>query len=292
MFCSKCGKPLVYGGSFCRYCGAAAVIATPAAPRPAMAYSATMTGCAPLPAVKNRRNQPVIIVLIAALALLAAFTAWVLLSRPAPAFRDTIDVILIESGSGADTGGGLTVADSGVSGSLGTGNNPESAFTDVPGTGDLGGPVLSAAEPPEPEDFYWYMDEVYTNGIPADAMQVTNFSELVGSWKALFWFDPENSVDSYGMTLLNIDIGGDAGSTTLTCRWYMMYSGSDDEVYDLTGTDDTVMSGFADEYGLTAGVPGAEITLGYFYMLDGRQYAIGIYELQSGEPAYVAMMRP
>jgi hypothetical protein len=207
----------------------------------------------------------------------------VLLSRPAPAFRDTIDVILIEGDSGPDLAGGLSVHDGGSTGG---------AVTAIPGTGDQSGAALSAAEPPEMEDFYWYMDEVYNYGIPANAAQVTDFSEIAGSWKALFWFDPENIVDSYGATLLNIDIGGDAGSTTLTCRWYKMYGGTNNEVYDVSGDDETVMRGYSDENGLTAGIPGAEITLGYFYTLDGKKYAIGIYELQSGEPAYVAMVRP
>jgi hypothetical protein len=148
----------------------------------------------------------------------------------------------------------------------------------------------STTERPDLGDFLWYLDGVYYDGSPDGSMPISDFSELTGSWKALFYYDPENTVNAFGYEFLNVSLNGEADNVTMTLDWYMYVGETED--YDKSGEADTLLTGSHDYDGITAGSEGYWIFLYAFYEYNGQQYALGYMELQSGEPTFVALVRP
>lgn len=276
MFCTNCGKQLEYGAAFCNNCGAAAVSTAPPPAAPGVQPGSFYPG------VKKRSPKGALIV-VALIALAAAFVVWFTYFRPTNAFAESADVILLE-GNGSIAGNDSIAMLPADSAGAGIGGN----F----GAAEPNGAALSTTERPGMSDFLWYTEGVFYDGMPADASMIDEFSQLTGNWKAYILYDPENTVGSYSFEYLNVNVAGDPGNVTLTFDWYKMYAGEAAEEYDYTDYEDTVIYGSFSEGGLLAGEPGRAITLYSFYSLNGKQYALGYFQLESGEPAYVAMVRP
>ena len=153
------------------------------------------------------------------------------------------------------------------------------------------GTDFSTSTRPELSDFYWYMDDVYYEGLPYDSTPITEFSKLTGGWKALFYYDPDFTMDAYGFDYLNVTIGGSVDSVQLTVDWYKTNFGGYEE-YDISDEEDSVLYGAFEQGGMYLSGDGFGIWITEFYYLNGRQYAVGYMELQSGEPTYVALVRP
>ncbi|NLA87825.1 MAG: hypothetical protein GX847_11220, partial [Clostridiales bacterium] len=149
---------------------------------------------------------------------------------------------------------------------------------------------LSTSERPDLGDFLWYLDGVYYDGVPDGSILLTDFSDLKGGWKALFYYDPDNIANAFGYDFLNIALDGEVGSATMTLDWYMYVW--EDESYDKSGDSDTILSGAFDQDGITVSGDGYRIVMYAFYELNAKQYGLGYMELQSGEPTFVALIRP
>jgi hypothetical protein len=257
---------MVNGSVFCSNCGTA-LVRTEAGFAPAAATT-----------IRKKTKKPVKILIGIGLVLVLLAAVWLIAARAGNknVFPYCEDMIIINSESDVpampgDPGGAAAVD------------------TGVPQTG---GAALSTSERPGTEDFLWYTEGVYYDGLPEGVEPITDFNALAGSWKAFFWYDPDNTVNSYALEFLNISIAGEATAVTLTLDWYKMFAGDSYEENDYTSNEDSVLSGTYAEGGITAGEPGYTMHIYGFYTLYGKQYAIGSLELESGEPTFVAMVRP
>ncbi len=171
-----------------------------------------------------------------------------------------------------------------------TGTDASSSTDTSTGTDASTATELSTSERPDLGDFLWYLEGVYYDGIPDNAAYINEFSNLTGGWKAVFYYDPEFTVDAFGYDFMNIVIDGSAENTSVTLDWYLYYG--DSEEWDKTDLNDSVLTGTYGADGITAGSPGFMIYITDFYSLNGKQYAVGYLNLQSGEPSFVALVRP
>ena len=194
-------------------------------------------------------------------------------NTPAPRAEQTAPVSTDESGT-ADWGD----------------NTP--APTDAPVSTDAPAPAnLSTTERPDLEDFLWYTEDVYYNGAPSDAAEITSLDALTGGWKGLIIYDPEGTHDSSGMEFLNIALAGTADDLSLALDWYLIFWGNEGESYDETDMEDTVFRGKWENGSLWASGAGT-IRLERFYSLHDKQYATGTMDTPDGIPAFIALVRP
>ncbi len=150
--------------------------------------------------------------------------------------------------------------------------------------------AFSTEERPDMEDFLWYTEDVFYDGVPADAVFVEDFATITGGWKGIIFFDPENQQDLRGMELVNVTISGSTAELNLTVDWYMAYFPDEGLRVDETDDEDMVFHGSWDG-GLTAT---AQTTIYFpqFYEFKNKQYAIGHMDTLNDIPAYIALVRP
>ena len=164
-------------------------------------------------------------------------------------------------------------------------DTPESQAPDAP-------PIdLSTEERPDLGDFLWYTEDVQYNGVPTDANTIDNIGSLIGGWKGLIFYDPNNKFNSIAMEFLNIHLAGTEDELILTFDWYSIFWANEGESFDETDMEDTVFSGKWQSEGVCASGAGT-IRLTQFYALDGKQYAVGTMDTPDGIPALVALVRP
>jgi hypothetical protein len=157
------------------------------------------------------------------------------------------------------------------------------------------GASLSTTVRPELDDFSWYWDDIFYNGVPYDRTGIEttyDFADMKGGWKAFFYYDPNAEVDALGYELLNIMVSGDESNVTMVLDSYKYYYETDGEEVDTSGDESLTEYGSYDGWTLQVGQPGFMIYITDFWFYDGVQYAVGYIEFESGEPSYVAMMRP
>lgn len=283
MFCTNCGNQLEYGSPFCRVCGAPAAAAGPV-----------------YPMNRKKTNTAVIITVILTFAVLTVLAVWLLLIRPRnnDTFASSEDIIIDIGAEGASVAAGGFPSEAPGEFSVDTpyggdqvGANPVEASSE-PGVAQQNGADYSTSERPDMEDFLWYTEGVYYDGMPYDGVVINEFANLTGSWKAYILYDPDNVANAYGFEYLNVVIDGNADDMALTFDWYKMYVGYSYEEYDFSNEEDFVLYGNYSDSVITVGEPGFMVYLYAFYTLNGKQYGLGYAELQSGEPTFVAMVRP
>ncbi|NLY32127.1 MAG: hypothetical protein GX065_04950 [Firmicutes bacterium] len=150
--------------------------------------------------------------------------------------------------------------------------------------------AYSTGERPDSEDFLWYTEEVFYDGVPADAEFIRDFDAVTGGWKGIIIYDPENEYDLCGMELLNAEIVGSAEDLSLTLDWYMAIWLDEESSLDETDLEDTVFSGGWD--GGLAASANSTVYLPQFYELNQKQYAVGSIDSLNDLPAYIALVRP
>lgn len=150
--------------------------------------------------------------------------------------------------------------------------------------------AYSTEERPDLEDFLWYTQGVYYDGVPANAVQIEDFADITGGWKGFIYFDPENQQDMRSMILFNVTISGSSKELSLTADWYMAYFPEEGLSIDESEDEDMVFYGSWDG-GLVA-TDQATIHFPQFYQLNDRQYAIGHMDTLNDLPAYMALVRP
>ncbi len=52
---------------------------------------------------------------------------------------------------------------------------------------------LSTDKRPNLEDFLWYTESVFYDGVPAEVVNIEELGTVTGSWKALIIYDPDNT---------------------------------------------------------------------------------------------------
>ena len=148
---------------------------------------------------------------------------------------------------------------------------------------------------PAAADFAWFIDSVRTSGVPGDASPITDMSVIFGDWKMILLIDPDHvasSDSSYMLANVNIDEIGGA----------IMFEVQKLTMVDESGFTQDLSRADADLYwgeylppnytGIYAGETWYRFTVTDFYVKDGKQYGVGVNEVQSGEPCYIALIRP
>lgn len=150
---------------------------------------------------------------------------------------------------------------------------------------------LSTKERPNLEDFLWYTEDVFYDGVPTNAAIIYNVQSTMGGWKGIFIYDPDNKHGANAMEFLNVNIAGTENNLSLTLDWYLMFISGQGESFDETDMEDTLFSGKWENGGLWASGAGT-IRLTQFYELNGKQYAIGTMDTPDGIPAFIGLVRP
>ncbi len=150
---------------------------------------------------------------------------------------------------------------------------------------------LSTDERPDLEDFLWYTESVFYEGVPANVVAIENLEALTDNWKALIIYDPENTHDSSAMEFLNVNISGKEENVSMTLDWYLIFWSNEGESFDETEMEDSIFNGKWEDGDLWASGAGT-IRLTDFYGMNGKQYAIGTMDTPDGIPAYIALVRP
>lgn len=145
---------------------------------------------------------------------------------------------------------------------------------------------------PSDNDFTdWYAKDVMWYGVPDGVTRITELSDILGGWKGLIYYDPENTEGSEAVELLNFRVGEGQYGLTLTADWYSMFWVADGAAENEEDMDDFDFPAYW-ENGQLKGDRDSVIIFTDFYEKDGRQYACGYMETASGIPAKVAMVRP
>lgn len=166
-------------------------------------------------------------------------------------------------------------------------------------TADTAPPAPESASPlppgsPTAGDFAWFTSGARITGIPEGATRVADLLDVFGDWKMFIWIDPDHVAEdesAYILATANIiEIGG----TVLMNVHEFVIVDEDGSASDLSGFGEVTYSGeyLSNDRGFFAGEEGYQFTITDFYTKDGRQYGIGMLDVQSGEPCYVALTRP
>ncbi len=150
---------------------------------------------------------------------------------------------------------------------------------------------LSTDKRPNLGDFLWYTEDVFYDGVPADIVVIDEFNYLIGGWKGLIIYDPDNIAGENAMEFLNVNISGTESDLSLTLDWYLIFISSEESGFDETDMEDSVFRGKWENGGLWASGPGT-IHLTEFYELNNKQYAVGTMDTPDGISAFIALIRP
>ncbi len=169
--------------------------------------------------------------------------------------------------------------------------------TEIPDTGvksqtpEAASVDLSTNERPDLEDFLWYTEDVFYNGVPTGAAIIDNVKYTTGGWKGLIIYDPDNDYGANAMEFLNVNIAGTEDDLSITLDWYLMFISGEGSSLDETDMEDTVYTGGWVGGGIRAFGLG-EMRIRRLYDLNNKQYAFGTLETPDGIPAFIALVRP
>jgi hypothetical protein len=141
---------------------------------------------------------------------------------------------------------------------------------------------------PDYYDFDWYISDVSVNGVPGNAVRITELGEILGDWKAYNHYDPDNTTGNTCEMLFNLELSvEEAGVKALFDWYYVKYAKNEEAEYE---TSSTTYIGNWNNGSLHAESKGS-IEITEFYELDGKQYAVGTMLDRKGVPAVVALVR-
>ena len=169
----------------------------------------------------------------------------------------------------------------------------EAITTEAPTTEATTEASYNTSESPTRADFSWYMDGWHYNGIPSDAVPLTDYTKVEGGWKMMYWWDADHVFDEYAEEGGNAYISWDGSSLSLTYVFgYIQYS--ETEIYDESDIAPDTYTGSPSQYGfdLVSTAYGLSISGLEFYTWNGHQCAIGASISQSGSPGAVLLIRP
>ena len=151
---------------------------------------------------------------------------------------------------------------------------------------------LNTTELPTVEDFSWYMDNWHYKGVPSDAVRITDYSQINGDWKMMYWWDADQVFDAYAEEIGNASLNWNGSTLSLTYKYgYIQWN--DSERYDESDIAPTTYTGSENQDGFEViSSYGFSIYGLVFYSWNGAQYGFGVTLSQSGEPGTVLLVRP
>jgi len=146
-------------------------------------------------------------------------------------------------------------------------------------------------------DFFWFTDDVKWDGLPAGRTAITDFNAISGYWKTYTETIPMFEGEGEYLKWFNAEISGDANQAVFIYHTkgftaFNMERGRSD---DISAGDGEYLNGRFSDGRLVVGerdTKGLEIDIKDFYILDGKQYAVGEISYISGEKEYIVLVRP
>ncbi|MBQ8965411.1 zinc ribbon domain-containing protein [Ruminococcus sp.] len=147
------------------------------------------------------------------------------------------------------------------------------------------------ADRPTFDEFEWCYGQfglIYTP--PEDADMITEPLGFSGGWKCMIIYNPTNYEGTYMREIDNVIISVNGDAVDMTFDWYYMEEPNSEPTY-LTDLDDRTFFGDVVGSGISA-YNDVTVTVDYFWIEDGREFALGTVNMDDGIPAYLALVRP
>lgn len=132
----------------------------------------------------------------------------------------------------------------------------------------------------------------WTTSSPSSGTRDTEFSSVVGYWKAVMISDPEGvSEDGKFIDYFNVEIYGSPSNASVTVNWNTRIMEKTGEVQDLLGGRGGHDGKFSNGT-ISASRDRNSITLTDFWTDGNTQYALGRYTWPDKTEGYVGLIRP
>lgn len=297
MFCKNCGKPIPEGAMFCAECGAKVEVetkptqpvnktqefievkqASQAPPRPTVAqqpYSQPQNSsqgyvsaapAVPVKKEKDSRTAVIIVLAIVAVILVAIATVMIISKNSKPKYPDMPSY-------SQTTEKEQTTKES-------TTKDTTEATTEVTTEKKYGENIGK----PSVKDFDWYGGLSTQSSVPSGATRLKDSEALEGKWKAYSDYNTTGVKELNTVEIKNIQEGVvkvivSPSEVNYDGKWQK----SDGKDCEYNGSISDGLIGATSKYGT--------ISFYDFYEKDGKQYGYGAYVNQSGETAYIALVR-
>lgn len=287
MLCKKCGKPIDTGAVFCGQCGEKIEAAKPINP-------------AEIPADEYRRRTNATDISRSSQEPTKKKTSWLGFASIASSvfFTGMCIFNFFKSSDGGDTNHQTkVVATSNVAKqNISKPNNSSTTKKTVKGTAKTTmAKSYNTKGRPKIDDFVW-TNTVMKNGVWNSAIKVTAFKDIIGTWKCMNTYDPENKAGNYCRDISNVTISGTERNVKVYYDWYkIFYNGEPPQ--DMTKGPKTTLTGTyqkgsTGKFELVATSKGTRFAVDKFYIYNGKQYAIGTILVADGTIGNVTMVRP
>ena len=290
MFCKNCGKQIPDGAMFCAECGTKVEVpaqptqptqpinktqefienkkATNTTPVQAPVTPTAQQGYVPAPPApvkkeKDSRTAVIIVMAIVAVILVAIATVLIISKNSKPKYPDMPSFSQTSENEEETTAEATTEATT-------------EAATEKKYGENIGKPSVS--------DFDWYGGLSTQSSVPGGATRLKDSEALEGKWKAYFDYNTTGVKELNTVEIKNIQQGivkviVSPSEVSIDGKWKT----SDGKDCDYNGSIGDGLIGATSKYGT--------ISFYDFYEKDGKQYGYGAYVNQSGETAYIALVR-
>lgn len=166
-------------------------------------------------------------------------------------------------------------------GSGSDGGTASSGTSAVPNDSDVGRPVHA--------DFDWLQDIVFRDTYPTGSTIFRDTPSINGRWKGMFLFTEGSEISV--AELLNAEImAGDRAATVVIDPYMINFDNSEYE--DESDMNDYSFDGAIDDGSINCFSDFGNLELRVFFSDGTKQYGLGYLTVQSGEQAYVGLVRP
>ena len=154
--------------------------------------------------------------------------------------------------------------------------------------------AVSTEAVPALDEFDWFLEGVLMNGVPDSAENIHSATDVVGSWKCLVVYDPQNKEGKLGYHLGTMNIGCRESEGKDFLGPYIIWNTLDDgngNKQDESGKGEFLSVGYFDDGWYGEGGQG-NMSLKFWTTGDGKQYAWGSAKFQDVGDNIVVLVRP
>lgn len=151
---------------------------------------------------------------------------------------------------------------------------------------------LSTQDTPKESDFSgWFINGASKSGMPKNVKTLNDLGSISGSWKALFYQDPDNKYDVKAYGFANVNVSGTKDNLKFGIKRHTTRFLSSGEVINEEGESEDIFMGKWQNGKITASGAGS-LSITSFWEQNGKQYAIGTFDSPDGIPVKIGMVRP
>jgi len=153
---------------------------------------------------------------------------------------------------------------------------------------------VSTQSTPSLDEFDWFLNDVLMSGVPSNAENINDPSDIVGSWKCLVVYDPQNKEGKEGYHLATMEIMCRESDGKHFMGPYILWN----TVIDAEGnvSDESARNPFLSVGNFADGWYGeggnGNMSLKFWTTGDGKQYAWGSANMQDVGDNIVVLVRP